>query len=107
MIPGVTVETDSDSMAPGVVSRAVRVRSGLSLVQWTPPSVVDMTNCHAASSSCWPNESFHTMGCDEVVRALTAGSCAGLTLIHVSDGYEIFTMPLPLAYRVLGSFESG
>src|SRR3954447_10180826 len=41
------------------------------------------------------------MGWSLVVLSCAAGSCDGLTLIHVSAGYEIFNIPEPLAYTVL------
>src|SRR5438105_2899721 len=131
--PGVTVDADSDSIAPvagagGLIGRAVvsrtavsrrapapsaigatygAVRSGLNFVQCAPPSVVAVTNCNPASSSRLPCHVVHTSGCDDVVRAFTAGSCAGLTLIHSSPGLVIFTMPLPLANSTFGSRGSG
>src|SRR5207237_10106737 len=96
--PGVTVDADIDSIAPvrgagGRIGRAVvsrtavsrralapsaigatkgSVRSGLSLVQCAPPSVVDITYCRPASSSRFPCHEVHTSGCDDVVRALNA-----------------------------------
>src|SRR5947199_3978720 len=49
----------------------------------------------------------NTLGCELVVRRRRDGSAAGLTLIHCSLGYVIFTIPLPLAYTVFASSGSG
>src|SRR6266542_1794651 len=69
-------------------------RSGLSAVQCAPPSVVPQSDCNPAMSRC----GFH--GANFIGPSLPAlsfldGSTAGLTLIHVSAGYMIFTTPLP------------
>src|SRR5689334_16240335 len=62
--PGITVESDMDWIAelpPGTpgppaggAGASFRiVRSGLSWVQWPPPSVVDHTDWNPATSMCW------------------------------------------------------
>src|SRR5690349_6122456 len=120
IVPGATVDGEIDSIIPprGVRLAAAslaastgsllfgRPRSGLSFRQCTPPSVVAMRYWNPASSSCW----FHgakTIGLLLVARSSSDGSMLGLTLIHCSLGYAIFTIPEPLAYTVSGWSGSG
>src|SRR5690242_167470 len=103
-MPGMTVDARMDSIAPpppapprpppaGAGSPGTAVRSGLIELQCAPASVDVHTDWNAAMSI----RLFHgakMIGCELVVRSRLAGSAAGLTLIHSSLGYEIFTMPL-------------
>ena len=92
--PGMTVEAASDSIAPRPPSVRAAVaesmpagmpRSGLIAVQVAPPLVVLATYCRPAKS-CRLFQGAQSSGCDEVVRALVAGSAAGLTFIDCSLG---------------------
>ena len=66
-----------------------------------------MNFARPSSSSGLPCHVVQTNGCDDVVRAFIAGSCAGLTLIHSSLGLVIFTIPLPLANSTFAFRGSG
>src|SRR5213594_3428128 len=107
--PRRTVDSASDWIAPPMGAPGAprpRARSGDSLVQCIPPSVVAITNWNPVISSCW----FHgakARGCEIVVRPYSAGSTLGLTLIHCSLGKVIFRIPKPLAYTTLGFKGSG
>src|SRR5665213_171875 len=126
MIPAETLDADMDSMALrfGGVARVVSfvsgrgfrarcglsplgyVRSGLIFFHVTPPFVEAATNWNAASNSCLFTGENMT-GCELVVRPCSPGSADGLTLIHCSLGYVIFTIPEPLAYTIFGLSGSG
>src|SRR6185437_9320507 len=125
IVPVATVEGEMDSIAPpGGAGRssepalpAVRPasdgawlfgtpRSGLSLFQCTPPSVVAMRYWKPARSSC-EFHGAHTSGPLNALRSLSCGFSAGLTLIHCSLGYMIFTTPEPVAYTASGVVGSG
>src|SRR5512146_2282145 len=125
MVPGVTVDGEMDSIAPpGGAGRSsapalpaarpasVGVwlfgtpRSGLNFFQCTPPSVVAMRYWKPANSSCW-FQGAHTSGPLNALRSLSCGFRAGLTLVHCSLGYMIFTTPEPVAYTVFAVMGSG
>src|SRR6266540_2246659 len=81
-------------------------RSGLIAVQCTPPSVVPHRDCNPAMRR-WGFHGANFIGASLPDRSFLDGSTAGLTLIHVSFGYVIFTMPLPEEYTMLGFNGSG
>src|SRR5690349_18700226 len=95
IVPAATGDADIDSMAPPggrgapgaaeVGTLGGTPRSGLSVRQWTPPSVVAITFWNPVSRRRWFHGA-HTSGCEMPARNPRLGSAPGLTSIHCSLG---------------------